>query len=123
MSRLQALDAGIIINFKVKYRKRLSKFVISQIDHNKKASEIIQEVDVLKAISWVKAAWEGVSDQTVTNCFRKCGFRNKAQDGVVQTLDQDEDEEFANLVKELAGDVDPDDYVDLTRILLPRSQQ
>ena len=112
MSRLQALDAGIIINFKVKYRKRLSKFVISQIDHNKKASEIIQEVDVLKAISWVKAAWEGVSDQTVTNCFRKCNFRNKAQDGVVQTLDQDEDEEFANLVKELAGDVDPDDYVD-----------
>ena len=51
----------------------------------------------------------------MTNCFRECGFRNKAQDGVVQTLDQDEDEEFANVVKELAGDVDPDDYVDLDK--------
>ena len=30
----------------------------------------------------------------------------------MQTLDQDKDEEFANLVKELAGDVDADDYVD-----------
>ena len=53
-SRLQPLDAGIIRNFKVKYRKRLLKFVISRTDDNRKASEIIQEVDVLKAISWIK---------------------------------------------------------------------
>ena len=30
----------------------------------------------------------------------------------MQTLDQDEDGEFANLVKELVGDADPDDYID-----------
>ena len=56
-------------NKKFKYRKRLLKFVISQIDDTRKAFEIIEEVDVLKAISWIKAAWEEVSDQTVTNCF------------------------------------------------------
>ena len=66
----------------------------------------------MKSISWIKAEWEEVSDQRVTHCFRKCGFCNKAQDRVVPTLDQNEDEEFANLVKEFAGDVDPDDYVD-----------
>ena len=91
------------------------KFVIFRIDDNRKTSEIIQEVDALRAISWIKAAWEEISDQTITNCFRKCGFLNKAQDGAVQILDQDEDEEFANLVKELAGDVDPDDYVDFDK--------
>ena len=91
------------------------KFVISRIDDNRKASEIIQEVHVLKAISWIKAAWEEVSDQTVTNCFRKCGFCNKDQDGVVQKLDQDEDEEFANLVKQLARDIDQHDYVDFDK--------
>ena len=64
-SRLQPLD--------VKYQKRLLKFVISWID-NRKASEIIQEVDVLKAISWIKAAWKEVSDQTVTNCFLSVVF-------------------------------------------------
>ena len=29
----------------------------------------------------------------------------------MQILDPDEDDEFANLVKEHAGDIDPDDYV------------
>ena len=69
----------------------------------------------MKAISASKAAWEQVSDQTVINCFRKCGFRKKVQDGDVQTLDQDEEGEFANLVKELAGEVDPDNYVDFDK--------
>ena len=69
----------------------------------------------MNAISCIKAAWEEVSDQKVINCFRKCGFRNKVQDGDVQTLDQDENEEFANLVKELAGDVNPDDYMDFDK--------
>ena len=105
-SRLQALDAGIISK---------ETFVISQVDDNWKASEIIQEVDILKVISASKAAWEQVSDQTVINCFRKCGFRKKVQDGDVQTLDQDEEGEFANLVKELAGEVDPDNYVDFDK--------
>ena len=33
----------------------------------------------------------------------------------MQTLDQDEDEEFANLVNELAPDADADDYVDFDK--------
>ena len=55
-SRLQQLDAGIIRNFKLKYRKKLLKFVILRINDDVKATEIIQEVDVLKAISWIKSA-------------------------------------------------------------------
>ena len=50
-SRLQPLDAGIIRNFKLNYRKKLLRFVISRINDNVKATDIIQEVDVLKAIS------------------------------------------------------------------------
>ena len=70
---------------------------------------------MLKAISWIKASWEEVSDKTVINCFQKCGFRNQPRDEDVQTLDQDVDREFADLVKELAGDVNPNDYVDFDR--------
>ena len=44
-SRLQPLDAGIIQNFKVKYRKLLLKFVISRVNDKKTASEIVKEVD------------------------------------------------------------------------------
>ena len=91
------------------------KFVISRIDDNRKSFEIIQEVGALKTISWIKAASKDVSDQAVINGFRKCGFRNKDQDADVQTLDQDDDEEFTNLVKELAGEVDSNDYVDFDK--------
>ena len=49
-SRLQLLDAGVIRNFKLKYRKKLLKFVISRINDNVKATDIIQEV-VFKKLS------------------------------------------------------------------------
>ena len=55
-SRLQPLDVGIIQNVEVKYRKLLLKFVISRVNDKKTDSEIVKEVDVLKAIRWVKEA-------------------------------------------------------------------
>ena len=55
-SRLQPLDAGIIQNFKVKYRKLLLKFVISRINDKKTATEMVKEVDILKAIRWISEA-------------------------------------------------------------------
>ena len=47
-SRLQPLDAGIIRNFKVKYRKSLVKYVLLRINDNASAAEIVQEVNILK---------------------------------------------------------------------------
>ena len=51
--RLQPLDAGIIRASKCKYRKLLMKYVVSQIDEGKKVSEIIQDVNIAKAIHWL----------------------------------------------------------------------
>ena len=50
-SHLQPLDAGIIQNFKAKYRKLLLKFVISRVNDKKTASEIVKEVDVLTLLA------------------------------------------------------------------------
>ena len=50
-----------------------------------------------------------VSDQAVINCFHKCDFRKERPS--VQLLDQEE-EEFASLVKEFSSDVSPSDYID-----------
>ena len=107
-SRLQPLDARIIRNFKLKYRKKLLKFVISRI--NVKATDIIQEVDVLKAISWIKSAWGEVSEETIVNCFKNCGFRKSQPD--VQLTDFAEEEEFESLVKEFSTDVSAAEYID-----------
>ena len=112
-SRLQPLDAGIIRNFKLKYRKKLLKFVISRINDNVKATDIIQEVDVLKAISWIKSAWGEVSEETIVNCFKKCGFQKSQPD--VQLTDFAEEEEFESLVKELSTDVSATEYINFDR--------
>ena len=49
-SRLQFLDAGIIRAFKLKYRKLLIRYVISKVDDNKRVSDIINEINILKVI-------------------------------------------------------------------------
>ena len=74
ISRLQPFDAGIIRDFKLKYRKKLLKFVISRINDNVKVTDIIQEVDVLKAISWIRSAWGEISEETLLTVLRNVGF-------------------------------------------------
>ena len=49
-SRLQPLDAGIIQTFKVKYRKRLVKYVPARIQEDASATQIVKGVDGLVAI-------------------------------------------------------------------------
>ena len=45
ISRLQPLDAGIIQNFKVKYRKRLVKYVLARINEYSSTTQIIKDTD------------------------------------------------------------------------------
>ena len=46
-SRLKPLDAGIIRNFKLKYRKLFLRFVVSRVNDSQTASQIIEEVHIL----------------------------------------------------------------------------
>ena len=108
-SRLQPLDAGIIQNFKVKYRKSLVKDVLSRINDNASVAEIVQDVNIIMAIQWVQRAWKDVTPLTVKRCFEKSGF-SEGDDELME--DVDVDEEFSALVKELSSDVSPDEYVD-----------
>ena len=86
--------------------------MISRINDNVKVTDIIQEVDVLKAISCIKSAWGEVSEETIGNCF-KCEFRKSQPD--VQLTDFAEEEEFESLVKELSTDVSAAEYIDFDR--------
>ena len=113
-SRLQPLDAGIIKNFKVKYRKKLLRHVISRITNDLSASDIAKEADILQAITWVAAAWNEVTEKAIRNFFAKCGI-------LEQTAEHDDaelDGEFAELFKELTemdeveNDVTADGYID-----------
>ena len=55
------MDVGIIRTFKLKYRKLRIRYVISRVDDDKRASDIINEISILKVINWVKSAWREVT--------------------------------------------------------------
>ena len=96
-SRLQPLDAKIIINFKAKYQSKLLRHQIARISNDRSASDISKEVLILQTITWVAAAWKEYSDTTIKNCF--------AQSGIVQQVVKNDesqlDDELAKLFKEL----------------------
>ena len=73
-SRSQPLDAGIIKAWKVKTRRKLLRYICSQVDSNNKASEIVKSVHLLQAIQWGKQAWDEVDQETVQKCFKKVGL-------------------------------------------------
>ena len=87
--------------------------MISRINDNVKATDTIQDVDVLKTISCIKSAWSEVSEEAIVNCFKKCRFQ-KSQP-YVQLTDFVEKEEFESLVKELSTDVSAGEYIDFDR--------
>ena len=70
-SMTQPLDAGIIANWKVKYKKKLLRYVCSRVDGKKNASEIVKSVNVSMAFEWGKQAWDEVSSDLIVKCFKK----------------------------------------------------
>ena len=74
-SWFQPFYTVIIRMFKLIYHKLHIEFVISRIESRNMATEIINEVNVLKAIDWLHTASEQVSDQCIQICFKKCGFK------------------------------------------------
>ena len=103
-SSLQPLDAGIIKNFKVKYRKKILRPVITSISNDRSASDIAKEVDILQAITWAAATWKEVSETSIKNCFVKCGIAQQ----VTENGESELDEEFAELFNKLTGMTEPE---------------
>lgn len=73
-SRLQPMDAGIIQNVKMVYRKKLLRHVLFLMDSASNASEIAKNVSILDGIQWLVFAWDTLAPETIVKCFMKCGF-------------------------------------------------
>ena len=101
-SCLQPLDADIIKNFKVKYRKKLMGHLLARIVDDQNAFEIANETDVVQAITWIRSAWKEASKDTIKNCFAKCGVVEQPT-----SFDKDEDanEKFNSLFEELSEEL------------------
>jgi len=76
-SKLQPLDLGVIMNFKVYYRKLLMQFVLARIEKCSSATEVAKSVAILRAIRWIAQKWDSVYPEVVQKCFRNAGILDK----------------------------------------------
>ena len=74
--------------------------MLPRVDQRKKASNIIQELDIFKAIYWPKSAWKNVYTDTIKHCFQKCGSKDVT---VNPPEDHYIDEEFKGSFAELSA--------------------
>lgn len=95
----QPLDQGIIKNFKVKYRKRVLRHLIANMDNATSASDLGKKISVLDAIQWISSAINEIEQSTVVNCFVKSGFPNPLNNDVDNNTHENDVEEFDNLLK------------------------
>lgn len=68
-SHLQPLDAGIIQNFKLFYRKLLIRHYIQCLDAKKPML-----IDVKQALYFIRDSWDSVTPTTIANCWRHTGI-------------------------------------------------
>ena len=85
--------------------------MVSRIDEGKSASEIMQDVNIVKAIHWLHLHWRDVSTETISNCYQKCGFGQEFVNS--STNDNEIDEEFESLLTLLRedGEITVEDFV------------
>lgn len=69
-SVLQPCDQGIIYAFKQQYRKRIVRHLL----HCMESGEMVN-IDIKLAIYLMHAAWNTISQVTISNCFQKANFR------------------------------------------------
>ncbi|KAH9158386.1 hypothetical protein LEN26_003013, partial [Aphanomyces euteiches] len=90
----QPLDAGIIKNFKVKYRKYLIGYLVSLVDSIEgiDASNALKRVDMKMAVEWMKRAWGEVTQASITNCFRHCGIHKDTRINLSTAVEESQEE-------------------------------
>jgi hypothetical protein len=64
------MDAGIIANFKVKYRAFHLQHLVDKYDE----CQTLQKINVRQAIDFLVRAWDNVQPQTIANCWQSTGL-------------------------------------------------
>ncbi|CAG8677585.1 14214_t:CDS:1 [Cetraspora pellucida] len=96
-SRLQPMDASIIMSFKHRYHSYFIKWLLNQYKCGKD-----NKMNVLTAIKYIACAWREILSETVHNCFKHIGILPVIQDNEELVSNYNDDE----LIKELHMDIE-----------------
>ena len=83
-------------------------YVFSCIDEGKTASQIIEEVHVWKAITWLQTSWKIVSTEIIKQCIKNLCFNI----GDMLIINEVIDTDFQELFAQISGETAPDEYTD-----------
>ena len=84
-SVLQPMDQGVIKALKTEFRKLQMIKILQELE----TTDTPYKLNILDAILFISKAWDQVSQQTISNCFRHAGFRSQL---VGHLLDSDEED-------------------------------
>ena len=76
-SLIQPCDQGFIRAFKAHYRREMRARITAELDDiqdQSDASAVAKKTSLLDALHLVAMSWKRVSEKTIENCLRKCGF-------------------------------------------------
>jgi hypothetical protein len=62
--------------------------------------EVEKKINVLKAMHYIMATWQQITQQTILNCFRKAGYKYQSN---VNEMATDDDDDFGKDWEELCG--------------------
>ena len=85
-----------------------SENAVSGINEGKMASQIIDDVHVLKTITWLQTAWKCVSMEITKQCFKKCGF----DVGDKSIINEEICTEFQELFAQICSETTLEEYID-----------
>ena len=98
-SKLQPMDAGIINSFKRQYRTLQVNEMVRQSD----SSEEALFISVRHAIRFTAEAWNNVSTDTISNCWKHTSIIAKPQDQLQQLPVTPTNEEMPNIFDRIYG--------------------
>ena len=74
-SVLQPMDQGVIRILKAHYRRRIVRLCIKVLNGNKH----LPKITILQAMKNLVSSWNAVSEETITNCFKKANISHANQ--------------------------------------------
>lgn len=121
-SLIQPLDQGIINSFKNYYKKRMLAFVCVEIMNNpeKTRNEMVDSINLYKALIWIAFAWKNVTANTISNCWKKSAILTCFDNENLNTLLQATFEETKNNEALLKNEHNPEnDDIDVIELSFP----
>ena len=78
------------------------------MNEGKMATQVIEDVHLLRAIIWLQTTLKSVSTETIKQCFKNCGI----DVGDMSVLNEEIDTEFQELFSQVFSETTLDEYID-----------